>query len=92
MANKFSDYLKTNTTTNDEKIKVNKEEFFKDMIDKYAGYSQEQLMQEFIKMSSLKKQQGTLNQSEISKLQTTLFPYLNEEQKQKFYKLMDDVR
>lgn len=92
MANKFSDYLKTNTTTNDEKVRANKEEFFKDMIDKYAGYSQEQLMQEFIKMSSLKKQQGTLNQSEISKLQTTLFPYLNEEQKQKFYKLMDDVR
>ncbi len=91
MANKFSDYVSSSNNTYTNNTANNNEQLQK-MIDKYSTYSPDQLMSEFMRLSAMKKRDGTLNVSEINRIRDTIFPYLNSEQQQMFYKLMDDVK
>ena len=60
-------------------------------MDKYKNYSQEELIQEFIKESKKQKQNGELNSFQIENIKNTLSPYLTDSQKQNLNNLMDMI-
>ena len=62
-----------------------------DLINKYSSYSEKELMQELIKLSNEKKQNGTLNQ-DLNNFSNVLSPYLNEEQKSKMNDLFNKIK
>ncbi len=102
MGNKFSDFLNTEINDNNkinEKISEKKFENnsnidtknVEDLINKYSTYSEKELMQELIKLSNEKKQNGTLNQ-DLNNFSNVLSPYLNEEQKSKMNDLFNKIK
>lgn len=102
MGNKFSDFLNTKINDNNkinEKISEKKFENnsnidtknVEDLINKYSSYSEKELMQELIKLSNEKKQNGTLNQ-DLNNFSNVLSPYLNEEQKSKMNDLFNKIK
>ena len=102
MGNKFSDFLNTEINDNNkinEKISEKKFENnsnidtknVEDLINKYSTYSEKELMQELIKLSNEKKQNGTLNQ-DLNNFSNVLRPYLNEEQKSKMNDLFNKIK
>ncbi|MBR4745587.1 MAG: hypothetical protein IK070_02640 [Clostridia bacterium] len=82
MSNKFSEYNYKNEHKNDDLEKL---------ISKYSTKSQSELMNEFIKLSSEKIKNGTLNKSSIENIKNTIFPYLTDEQKKSFYSIISQV-
>jgi len=92
MPNKFSDYVNKDNNykyTNTQNINTDQ---LQSVIDTYAGKSSNELMQEFIRLSNIKKANGTLNAQNIENIKNTIFPYLTEEQKQTFYKIMEGIK
>ena len=59
------------------------------MIEKYSKLDKDSLMQEFLQASKTKREAGGLGDEEINRLQSTLAPYLNAEQKEMFGRLME---
>lgn len=55
----------------------------KETIDKYSGYSEEQLMQELSTRVSQQKQQGKFNENELEGFINKVSPMLNREQRRK---------
>lgn len=90
---KFSEYInhedlnndKINNATNQSKEKM------EDLIDKYSKYSENDLMNEFLKLTYEKKKKGELNETEINSLKQTIMPFLNDEQKNNLDRLMNMV-
>lgn len=93
----FSEYIRNNknvTGDNEDRKKEKKysKQDLKDMIDRYSGYGQDQLMKEFVKLTLEKKRRGELKDSEIEKLKNTLFPMLTDEQKNNLNQLLEMVK
>lgn len=82
LSNKFSEYNSKYNHQNDDLEKL---------ISKYGTKSQSELMNEFIKLSSEKIKNGTLNKNSIDNIKKTIFPYLTEEQKKSFYSIISQV-
>lgn len=102
MGNKFSDFLNTEINDNNKiNEKISEKNFennsnidtknVEDLINKYSTYSEKELMQELIKLSNEKKQNGTLNQ-DLNNFSNVLSPYLNEEQKSKMNDLFNKIK
>ena len=97
MAN-FSDFIKNekhsdninNTKTNDEK-QVNKDDL-EDMINSYSKLGQDELLNEFMKLTLEKKKKGVLDEKELNNIKSTIEPFLNEEQKSILDKILNMVR
>lgn len=96
---KFSDYRKNNfDNINKKEIEeqlhksnIDKEQVEK-MMNSYSSYSQEELLEEFFKLSEQKKKDGSLSDSDINNIKNTLTPYLSEEQQQNLNKIINLVR
>ena len=99
MNNKFSSFkpsnLKSetnqNASNNTNKIEDNNIKNLEDKIDKYSTLSKQELMDEFLKQSIKQKQSGSLTNDKIDLYRNTLYPYLNDSQKQVFENLMGTV-
>ena len=95
MAN-FSDFVNQD---NDKKIdnkktKTNEkvsEDDLKKMVDKYSGLSNDELMKEFVRLTTEKKRNGELGRGELSNIKNTIMPYLDEKQKSKLNSIIDMV-
>lgn len=57
-------------------------------VSKYQSMGRDELMQEFLRLSMSKKQSGNLSKDTISTYRNTLYPYLNDSQKNMFENLM----
>ena len=95
MNKKFSEYTEDdNKIINNYKSNTQSKssEDIEKMYNQYSKYSESELMQEFLKMSKLKKQKGELSDSVIDTYRNTLFPYLSDEQKKTFEYLLNVVK
>ena len=93
MNNKFSTFTPNNNTKSECNNSNNIDESkIEDMYNKYKDLSAEELMNEFIKLSTSKKSNGTLNNSDIDMYRKAIYPYLTDEQKTTFEKLMNVVK
>lgn len=90
---KFSDFVKDENNSEVKHIreKVSEENLSK-LIDKYSTYSQDDLMEEFVKEGARKKENGELSDENLLKIKNVLTPYLNSEQQQKLNDLLNKVK
>lgn len=93
----FSDFIKNEkndnytSTINTEEKQVDKDKL-EDMIENYSHLSQDELMNEFLKLTMEKKKKGALTDSELNNIKSTILPFLNEEQKSNLEKVLNLVR
>ena len=90
---KFSDFVKEDKnkdidSSKDQSTTDNIEE----IINKYSGYSETDLMKEFVKESERKKQSGDFTDEKINSIKNILSPYLDETQKEKLNELLNMVK
>lgn len=71
-----SDNQKFNNISENEKEKA------ENLVDKYKGYSQQDLMQELLKITNEKKRNGTYNSEQMQNTYNTLSGMLPQEQRQ----------
>ena len=87
---KFSEYKKQNIKNNLAKSEKKMEESdIAEMIEKYSKLDKNSLMQEFLSASKAKRDAGGLSDEEVNRLESTLSPYLNSEQKEMLGRLME---
>ena len=86
---KFSEFKKQSLCTEPIKKERVSEDDILDLIDRYSHMDKDQLMNEFVKASKVKREEGGFGDDEIEHLEKTLSPYLNENQKQMFGNLME---
>lgn len=90
----FSEFIdkenKTNSTTNNQNKQS--QEYMKSKIEEYSNYSQDRLINDFIKMTIEKKKRGELTDKELNNLKNTISPMLNNEQKETLERLLQMVR
>ena len=92
----FSDFvnIENNKKMDSKKMDTNEkvsEDNLKKMVDKYSGLSNDELMREFVKLTTEKKRNGELGKSELSNIKNTIMPYLDENQKAKLNSIIDMV-
>lgn len=96
MAN-FSDFVKNESkekytsNSNKEERQVDKDNL-EEMIENYSALSQDELMNEFMKLTLEKKKKGVLTEKELESLKSTIVPFLNDEQKLNLEKILTMVR
>lgn len=91
---KFSDYI-NEEKNNNSKINKNQEEkndYLKSKIEEYSNYSQDKLINDFVKLTIEKKKRGELTDNELNSLKNTISPMLNNVQKDNLEKLLQMVR
>jgi len=91
----FSEYIKsTSSCENIHKTNIdnnlNKNDL-EELLSKYSSYNQNELLNEFIKLTYEKKQKGELDAKEINNLKQTIVPFLNNEQKENLDKILSMV-
>lgn len=88
----FNDYI-NNTSSNVENIKEERpsDESLENLINEYQKLSNDELLNEFMRMTIEKKKKGGLTQKELDNMKNTLMPFLNNEQKVALQKLLDMV-
>ena len=94
--NNFSSFVKEenlNNKCNTKKCEdVGNTEKLEEMIDKYSKYSNDKLLNEFMKLTLEKKKKGLLSNDELNALKSTLLPYLNNEQRENLNKVIEMVK
>lgn len=101
----FSEYINKNNTGNGNNQshssqnarsqntgKRYSEDELQEMINKYSNYGENQLVNEFIKLTIEKKKRGELKESDIAMLKNTLSPMLNQEQRESLNKILEMVK
>ena len=83
--------LKTDNISQTMSSNNNKEDARK-IYDKYSGFSNDELMQELIKQTQLKKSDGSLDNKKLNEIQATLSPFLNSEQNKNLKDIMDRLK
>ena len=61
-------------------------------LNKYQSLSQDQLMNELFKEAGRLKQNGSLNESSLNMLKSTLAPMLNNEQNQQLDDILNKIK
>lgn len=79
MKDSLYDFGKQNKKDNSREQK--KEKDIKDLYNKYKDFSKEELTNEFISNSKQKLKEGSLSRETIKNTASSLYPYLNEKQK-----------
>ena len=75
--------------------KKGQEEFensVKEKLQKFQGYSQNQLVSELLSEAAKQKKQGNLDDKKLAEISQTILPFLDEEQQKKFNSLIDLLR
>lgn len=102
MAN-FSDFIQTEKSKEDVKSSTThtsaksnnsnmSNEKLEDMINKYSEYSNDKLLEEFMKLTIEKKKKGELTESELNNIKNTILPFLNDEQKKNLDNIIKMVK
>ena len=89
MQKSFSDFVNQqneeikNPKLEQAKQKVQSEDMsgFEQLINNYSSYSEEELIQEFLRLTNEGKKNGTLNAENLRRLSETVKPMLNDKQK-----------
>jgi len=85
---KFSEYIKNDIP----KVSSERESEINDMVNKYSGYSEDELVNEFVRQTNLKRQSGEMDDAGLDKIKDTLSPYLNKEQQARLNEIMKMVK
>lgn len=89
----FSDYIKrTNLDSKNIDVDNKNSEHLEEMIDRYSKLSDNDLMEEFLRLTIEKKKQGKLNDGELEILKNTIIPYLSDNQKNSLENLLDMIK
>lgn len=83
----FCNAKKASKTIDEEKLKDN----ISDTYNKYKDLNQNDLMNEFLKVSREQKRNGSLNENNMQNLIKQLSPFLNDEQKEKLKDLLNKI-
>lgn len=91
---KFSDFInkEKENIPNERKTEKSSNDYLKSKIDEYSGYSQDKLINDFVRLTIEKKKRGELTDKELITLKNTISPMLNNEQKNNLEKLLQMVR
>lgn len=89
----FSNSKIENDIQNEKKDQFDKkiEEEANKTMHKYASYSQDQLVGEFLHIAREQMQNGELSSEKLSSIFDTLSPYLSAEQKKLFHDLVSKI-
>ena len=89
----FNEFIKDNRSSENVKnTKIDdRNKKLEEKINEYQKLSSNDLMQEFIKLTIEKKQNGELTKKELENIKHTILPYLNEDQKHSLENLLDMV-
>ncbi len=82
-----SEYYKTNSS-NQENIKKTAQ----DSMNRYANFSQQELMEELIKQTNEKKKDGSLSQEKIEQMYQTIYNILPPENRQNLDNIFNKLR
>ena len=63
-----------------------------DVFNKYSGYSQSELMQEFLNQTAIQKQKGTLSPEKLDEIKDVLLPYLNNNQRETLEQILNRIK
>lgn len=75
----------------DDDFEKKLEEETKKTMNKYANYSQTELVDEFLHIARMQMANGELSYEKLDKIYQTLLPYLNDEQKNLFKDLKNKI-
>ena len=67
------------------------ENMVNDYLNKYKGYSQEQLIDEFLKVTNESRKSGTLDSQKINEVVSKLTPFLSDSQKKGLNDLLNKL-
>ena len=87
---KFSEYIKKDLPKENPLDDIKSAEI-NDAINRYSGYSNDELMAEFIKQTNAQKQAGNYDSKKMENVKNTLMPYLNAEQQKRLNEIMKMV-
>lgn len=86
MNKSFSDFVNSEQSTQEKiqqaKQKVQTEDMsgFEELINNYSSYTEDELVQEFLRLTNEGKRNGTLNTESLKKLSETVKPMLTPKQ------------
>lgn len=63
-----------------------------ELMQRYSGRSEDELMSELIKVTDQQKRSGQFSEAELSAAESSIMPYLNEEQQAKLKQILDAIR
>ncbi len=85
---KFSEYIKNDIP----KVSSEREGEINDLVNKYRGYSEDELVNEFVRQTNFKRQNGEMDDAGLDRIKDTLSPYLNKEQQARLNEIMKMVK
>lgn len=80
-ANKKIDKKQSDQTQEKNKKNLVDEKIINDYVNKYKDYNQEQLVDEFLKVTNESRKSGALDNNKINDVVNKLTPFLTDEQK-----------
>ena len=83
--------LKQFADENKNKVNSNDTKNYEDLINKYKDMNQNQLMQNLFSEASKLKQQGKLDSASLNNMKNTLYPFLNDQQKEMLNNLVNAI-
>lgn len=63
-----------------------------ELMHKYSGCSENELMSELKKVTDQQKRSGQFSEADLSAAESSILPYLNEEQQAKLRQILDAIR
>ena len=90
----FSEFINKENKDNNKAVNQNhnSKEYLQSKIDEYSQYSQDRLVNDFIKLTAEKKKKGELTDKELDNLKNTIAPMLSSDQKKSLENLLQMVR
>lgn len=85
---KFSEYIKNDIP----KVSSEREGEINDLVNKYRGYSEDELVNEFVRQTNFKRQNGEMDDAGLDRIKDTLSPYLNKEQQARLNEIIKMVK
>ncbi len=67
------------------------EDNIKSTYEKYRGYSQNELYNEFIKETAKQKANGSLNAEKLNQIKNTIMPYLSPAEQETLNKILNEI-
>ena len=63
----------------------------KNTYEKYRGYNQNELYNEFIKETAKQRASGSLTPEKLNQIKSTILPYLSEKEQETLNKILNDI-
>ncbi|MCH5278708.1 MAG: hypothetical protein J1E60_02865 [Christensenellaceae bacterium] len=80
------------TSTDMPKVTPEQERDVANLINRYSGKSDNELMSELLQVTSQQKRNGTLDTAQIDAAANSILPMLNEEQVRKLQSILNQIR